>query len=68
MLTLELSEPAALASKIFPQVMTYAEALEYQGIIHLADFSNSPQRVILGQLLTTLVCADSTTVSKGTEI
>ncbi|ERS84092.1 hypothetical protein Q672_19485 [Marinobacter sp. EVN1] len=65
---LKLSEPAALASKVFPRVMTYAEALEYQGIIHLADFSNSPQQRILGQLLTTLGCADSTTVSKGTAI
>lgn len=68
MLTPELSEPAALASKIFLEVMTYAEALEYQGIIHLADFSNSPQQRILGQLLTTLGCADSKTVSNGTEI
>jgi len=65
---LKLSEPAALASKVFPRVMTYAEALEYQGIIHLADFSNSPQQRILGQLLTTLGCADSTIVSKGTKI
>ncbi|WP_432210426.1 PD-(D/E)XK nuclease family protein [Marinobacter alkaliphilus] len=65
---MKLSEPAALASKVFPRVMTYAEALEYQGIIHLADFSNSPQRRILGQLLTTLGCADSMTVSEGHEI
>lgn len=54
MLTLELSELAALASKIFSRVKTYAEAIEFQGIIQLADFSNSPQRRILGQLLTTL--------------
>ena len=65
---LKLTEPAALASKVFPRVMTYAEALEYQGIIHLADFSSSPQQRILGQLLTTLGCADSTTLSKGTAI
>ncbi|MDM7481430.1 MAG: PD-(D/E)XK nuclease family protein [Halomonas sp.] len=66
--TLKLSEPAALKSKIFPRVMTYAEPLEYQGIIHLADFSNSPQRRILNQLLTILGCADGTTVSEGNEI
>lgn len=63
--TLKLSEPAALKSKIFPRVMTYAEALEYQGIIHLADFSNSPQRGVLDELLTGLSCADSTTLSEG---
>lgn len=66
--TLKLSEPAALKSKIFPRVMTYAEALEYQGIIHLADFSNSPQRGVLDKLLTSLSCADSATLSGGNEI
>ncbi|MEH6801314.1 MAG: PD-(D/E)XK nuclease family protein [Halopseudomonas sabulinigri] len=66
--TLKLSEPAALASKIFPRVMTHAEPLEYQGIIHLADFSNSPQRRILRQLFTSLICADNTAISKGNKI
>ena len=65
---MKLSEPGALKSKIFPQVMTYAEALEYQGITHLADFSNSPQREILGELLTSLGCAGSTPLSEGNEI
>ena len=64
----KLSEPGALKSKIFPRVMTYAEALEYQGITHLADFSNSPQREILGELLTSVGCAGSTTLSEGNEI
>ena len=64
----KLSEPGALKSKIFPRVMTDAEALEYQGITHLADFSNSPQREILGELLTSLGCAGSTTLSEGNEI
>ena len=63
-----LESKALLAKNIFPLVVTYAEPLEYKGIIHLADFSNSPQQRILGQLLTTLGCADSTTVSKGTTI
>lgn len=58
-----LESKALLARNIFPRVMTYAEPLEYQGIIHLSDFSNSPQRRILKQLLTTLGCADSTTAS-----
>tara|TARA_B100001179_G_scaffold91405_1_gene64766 strand:+ start:140 stop:349 length:210 start_codon:yes stop_codon:yes gene_type:complete len=38
MRALKLSEPAALGSKVFPRVMTYAKAPEYQDIIHLADF------------------------------
>lgn len=63
---LESTEP--LASKIFPRVLTYLEPLNYQGIIHLADFSSSPQRRILNQLLTILVCADDTTASEGNEI
>lgn len=58
-----LDQKAPLARNIFPRVMTYAEPLEYQGIIHLADFSNSRQRRILNQLLTTLGCTDSTTAS-----
>ncbi|EKT4488679.1 PD-(D/E)XK nuclease family protein [Shewanella algae] len=58
-----LESKTPLARNIFPRVMTYAEPLEYQGITHLADFSNSPQRRILNQLLTTLGCADSTTAS-----
>ncbi|WP_417316280.1 PD-(D/E)XK nuclease family protein [Cycloclasticus pugetii] len=67
MVTLKLSKPAALASKIFPRVMTYAEVLEYEGIIHLADFSNSPQKKILRQLLKSLSCADHTNVSEISE-
>ena len=63
-----LESKALLAKNIFPLVVTYAEPLEYKGIIHLADFSNSPQQRILGQLLTTLGCAASTTVSKGNAI
>lgn len=63
---LESTEP--LASKVFPRILTYPESLKYQGIIHLADFSNSPQRRILNQLLTILVCADDTTASEGNEI
>ncbi|WP_412503894.1 PD-(D/E)XK nuclease family protein [Shewanella indica] len=58
-----LESKAPLARNIFPRVMTYAEPLEYQGITHLADFANSPQRRILNQLLTTSDCADSTTAS-----
>ena len=68
MLTLKLSKPAALASKIFPRVITYAEPLEFQGIMHLADFPHSPQRRILEQLSTALSCADCTAVSGGNEI
>ncbi|MBK1885618.1 PD-(D/E)XK nuclease family protein [Marinobacter sp. DY40_1A1] len=60
---LTLSKPTKLAKHVFPRVLTYAEPLEYQGIIHLADFSNSPQRHTLNQLLTTLDCADGTTAS-----
>lgn len=65
---LELSEPVALQKRIFPHVVTYAESLDYQGIIHLADFANSKQRRTLSKLLITLGCVDSTTVSEGTEI
>ena len=65
---LALSEPVALKKRIFHHVVTYAESLDYQGIIHLADFANSKQRVILSKILITLGCVDSTTVSEGTEI
>ncbi|WP_341938242.1 PDDEXK-like family protein [Marinimicrobium sp. C2-29] len=63
---LNLSKPGALRKNIFPRAMTYAEPLEYQGIIHLADFMKSPQREILEQVAKALCFFEATAVAGET--
>ncbi len=50
---LKLSELSGLKKGVFPNLKTYAEPLNGQGIIHLASFASSPQKVILEKLITT---------------